>query len=158
MFILLFNVLLLVHVFCVGICLSHVLIIFYTWDFFIMGFIFKIVSSFFCTCMNCLLQKTYHQCPYKKKSIYWDTSIPTIVLASSVKILFIYVVHQYIKFSLNHTLVPHTLIFFHLTFPLESKTLTSSTFIKLRLWVHLSPSYFSQWFIPKLDPHPLYTY
>lgn len=80
----------------------------FTWDFFIMGFIFKLVASSSCTCINCLLQIIDHWCPYKKQSIYRDTWMPSVVLASSVEMFLTYVVHQYIKFSLNHTLVPHT--------------------------------------------------
>ena len=163
MFIFWFNLLLLVHVCCVGLCLSHVIIFIFwlhrawciasTWDFFIIDCIFKLAVSFSCISINCLLQTTHHWCPYKKQSIYQDTWVPTAVLASSIEMIFTYVVHQYINFT--HNLVPHTLIFFHLAFPSELKTPASSTFNNLRLWVHLSPLYLSQWSIPQLDPHPL---
>jgi uncharacterized UPF0160 family protein len=46
----------------------------------------------------------------EKQSIYRDTWVPSVVLTSSLGMIFIYVVHQYIKLYLNRTLVPLTLI------------------------------------------------
>jgi hypothetical protein len=64
---------------------------------------------------------------YMHKTDYWlnfrllpfvPTSVPSVVPTNSLGIFFTYMIHQHVKFSLNHTLVPHIVRLLHVTPPL----------------------------------------